>query len=123
MQADEDSEEGCKNDPGNQNPVSNMEQARRYFDLAAYGDSRNGILELTRRGVAKLREADDEVERRVGPSQEASDDEAEVKDKKKENLSGRRRGGRAGGSGRNKEEKDQVHPVAKASWNMTPYKG
>jgi hypothetical protein len=101
-----------------------MDQARHYFHLAAHGKPGNDVLELTRRATAKLKEADAEIEGEGMTSDGHDDDENEPRTR-----SARGRGGRGGargvrgGSHEQEEQTDDVHPVAKASWSMTPYQG
>ena len=72
-QADEESDEEYREKQRNHKPVSAMDQARHYFHLAAHGNPRNDVLELTRRATAKLREADAEIEGQE--TKEGSDDD------------------------------------------------
>ena len=102
-----------------------MDQARHYFHLAAHGKPGNDVLELTRRATAKLKEADAEIEGEGMTSDgHDGDDENEPRTR-----SARGRGGRGGargargGSRMQEEQTDDVHPVAKAAWNMSPYQG
>jgi hypothetical protein len=106
--------------------VTAMDQARHYFHLAAHGKPGNDVLELTRRATAKLKEADAEIEGE-GMTSDGYDDESDDENEPR-TRSARGRGGLGGGRGGRQMQQSQmdegdVHPVAKASWNMTAYKG